>query len=52
MGGPAGGGPIAPPPDQPGAKQESVLLFDYLKLELEQKIRIVVQNHDWVALLP
>jgi UDPglucose--hexose-1-phosphate uridylyltransferase len=33
-------------------EQGSALLLDYLKLELEQEIRIVVQNHDWVALLP
>jgi UDPglucose--hexose-1-phosphate uridylyltransferase len=32
--------------------QGSPLLVDYLKLELEQKVRIVVQNPDWVALLP
>jgi UDPglucose--hexose-1-phosphate uridylyltransferase len=32
--------------------QGSPLLLDYLKLELEQKVRIVVQNADWVALLP
>jgi UDPglucose--hexose-1-phosphate uridylyltransferase len=32
--------------------QGSPLLVDYLKLELEQKVRIVVQNADWVALLP
>jgi UDPglucose--hexose-1-phosphate uridylyltransferase len=32
--------------------QGSPLLVDYLKLELEQKVRIVVQNTDWVALLP
>lgn len=30
----------------------SPLLLDYLKIEVEQEIRIVVQNHDWVALLP
>jgi UDPglucose--hexose-1-phosphate uridylyltransferase len=30
----------------------SVLLMDYLAVELEQEIRIVVQNRDWVALLP
>ena len=28
------------------------LLLDYLKLEVEQNERIVVQNNDWVALLP
>ena len=33
-------------------EQGSLLLVDYLKLELEQEIRIVVQNADWVALLP
>jgi UDPglucose--hexose-1-phosphate uridylyltransferase len=33
-------------------EQGSPLLVDYLKLELEQEIRIVVQNADWVALLP
>jgi UDPglucose--hexose-1-phosphate uridylyltransferase len=32
--------------------QGSPLLLDYLKLELEQKVRIVVQNADWVVLLP
>jgi UDPglucose--hexose-1-phosphate uridylyltransferase len=32
--------------------QGAPLLVDYLKLELEQKVRIVVQNADWVALLP
>ena len=30
----------------------SLLLLDYLKLEMEQNERIVVQNDDWVALLP
>jgi UDPglucose--hexose-1-phosphate uridylyltransferase len=33
-------------------EQGSPLLVDYLKLELEQEVRIVVQNTDWVALLP
>jgi UDPglucose--hexose-1-phosphate uridylyltransferase len=33
-------------------EQGSPLLVDYLKLELEQEVRIVVQNADWVALLP
>jgi UDPglucose--hexose-1-phosphate uridylyltransferase len=33
-------------------EQGSPLLIDYLKLELEQEARIVVQNADWVALLP
>ena len=33
-------------------EQGSVLLVDYMKLELEQGIRIVVQNPDWVALVP
>jgi UDPglucose--hexose-1-phosphate uridylyltransferase len=33
-------------------EQGSPLLIDYLKLELEQEVRIVVQNTDWVALLP
>ncbi len=33
-------------------EQGSVLLADYLKLELEQEIRVVVQNQDWVALVP
>jgi UDPglucose--hexose-1-phosphate uridylyltransferase len=32
--------------------QGSPLLADYLRLELEQEARIVVQNADWVALLP
>src|SRR6201995_812682 len=32
--------------------QGSPLLGDYLKLELEQEIRIVVQNPDWAALVP
>jgi UDPglucose--hexose-1-phosphate uridylyltransferase len=30
----------------------SVLLLDYLKLELDKKERVVVQNDDWVGLLP
>jgi UDPglucose--hexose-1-phosphate uridylyltransferase len=30
----------------------SVLLVDYLKLELGQETRLVVQNGDWVALVP
>ena len=30
----------------------SLLLLDYLKLEMEQNERIVVQNDEWVALLP
>ncbi len=30
----------------------SPLLLDYLKLEMEHNERIVVQNDDWVALLP
>jgi UDPglucose--hexose-1-phosphate uridylyltransferase len=30
----------------------SLLLLDYLKLELERNERVVVQNDDWVALLP
>ena len=30
----------------------SPLLLDYLKLEMEQNERIVVQNDDWVALVP
>jgi UDPglucose--hexose-1-phosphate uridylyltransferase len=33
-------------------EQGSVLLIDYLKLESELEIRIVLQNSDWVALLP
>jgi UDPglucose--hexose-1-phosphate uridylyltransferase len=33
-------------------EEGSVLLMDYLAVELEQEIRIVVQNRDWVALLP
>jgi UDPglucose--hexose-1-phosphate uridylyltransferase len=33
-------------------EEGSILLMDYLKLELEQEIRIVAQNHDWAALLP
>jgi UDPglucose--hexose-1-phosphate uridylyltransferase len=33
-------------------EQGSPLLVDYLRLELEQEVRIVVQNADWVALLP
>jgi UDPglucose--hexose-1-phosphate uridylyltransferase len=33
-------------------EEGSLLLPDYLKLELEQEIRIVVQNDDWVAVLP
>jgi UDPglucose--hexose-1-phosphate uridylyltransferase len=33
-------------------QQGSPLLLDYLKIELEQEIRVVVQNQDWVALLP
>ena len=34
------------------AEHGSVLLLDYLKLEVEQNGRIVVQNNDWIALLP
>jgi UDPglucose--hexose-1-phosphate uridylyltransferase len=30
----------------------SILLLDYLTLELKQNERVVVQNDDWVALLP
>jgi UDPglucose--hexose-1-phosphate uridylyltransferase len=33
-------------------QQGSPLLLDYLKIELEQEIRVIVQNQDWVALLP
>jgi UDPglucose--hexose-1-phosphate uridylyltransferase len=33
-------------------ENRSLLLLDYLKLEVEQNERIVVQNNDWVALLP
>jgi UDPglucose--hexose-1-phosphate uridylyltransferase len=33
-------------------RHESLLLLDYLKLEMEQNERVVVQNDDWVALLP
>jgi UDPglucose--hexose-1-phosphate uridylyltransferase len=34
------------------ADQGSVLLLDYLKLELEKVERVVVQNDDWIGLLP
>jgi UDPglucose--hexose-1-phosphate uridylyltransferase len=34
------------------AEHGSLLLLDYLKLEVEQNERIVVQNNDWIALLP
>ena len=34
------------------AEHGSVLLLDYLKLEVQQNGRIVVQNNDWIALLP
>jgi galactose-1-phosphate uridylyltransferase, family 1 len=33
-------------------EKRSLLLLDYLKLEVEQNERIVTQNNDWVALLP
>jgi UDPglucose--hexose-1-phosphate uridylyltransferase len=33
-------------------QQGSPLLIDYLKIELEHAIRIIVQNQDWVALVP
>jgi UDPglucose--hexose-1-phosphate uridylyltransferase len=33
-------------------EEGSLLLLDYLKLEAQQGERIVVQNHDWVGLLP
>ncbi|MBV9107392.1 MAG: UDP-glucose--hexose-1-phosphate uridylyltransferase [Verrucomicrobia bacterium] len=33
-------------------EQGSLLLIDYLQLELEKEVRIVVQNQHWVALLP
>ncbi|MBV8228299.1 MAG: UDP-glucose--hexose-1-phosphate uridylyltransferase [Verrucomicrobia bacterium] len=32
--------------------KQSALLVDYLKLELDEDARIVLQNHDWVALVP
>jgi UDPglucose--hexose-1-phosphate uridylyltransferase len=32
--------------------KRSALLFDYLKLELDEDARIVLQNQDWVALVP
>ena len=34
------------------ADQGSVLLLDYLKLELQKVERVVVQNDDWIGLLP
>ena len=34
------------------AELGSVLLLDYLKLELEKEERIVVQNEDWIGLVP
>ncbi|MBV8376721.1 MAG: UDP-glucose--hexose-1-phosphate uridylyltransferase [Verrucomicrobia bacterium] len=33
-------------------EQGSVLLADYLNLELKEEVRIVLQNQHWVALLP
>jgi UDPglucose--hexose-1-phosphate uridylyltransferase len=32
--------------------KQSALLVDYLKLELDEDTRIVLQNQDWVALVP
>ena len=32
--------------------KQSALLVDYLKLELDEDARIVLQNQDWVALVP
>ncbi len=32
--------------------QGSLLLVDYLKLELEQGVRVVLENDDWVVLVP
>jgi UDPglucose--hexose-1-phosphate uridylyltransferase len=34
------------------AEHGSVLLLDYLKLELQNEERVVVQNDDWIGLLP
>jgi UDPglucose--hexose-1-phosphate uridylyltransferase len=33
-------------------EKRSLLLLDYLAFQLEQNERIVIQNEDWVALLP
>jgi len=33
-------------------EKRSLLLLDYLALEVEQNQRIVIQNEDWVAVLP
>lgn len=33
-------------------KHQSVLLYDYLQTELTNKTRVVVENEDWVVLVP
>jgi UDPglucose--hexose-1-phosphate uridylyltransferase len=43
---------IPPPMFSATITLRSLLLVDYLKLEVEQNERIVVQNNDWIALLP